>query len=116
MEHMVPFVPLLFLFLIVFSQSRDRKKIMLDILRRRKERGPGGMPMPMEFLKEFIGQVCQIILFDGTGAVAMLVAAEGNWLKIEDNGKPELLNGDLVRSISAMPEKYQVKYRQKYGR
>lgn len=72
--------------------------------------------MPTEFLKEFIGQVCEISLFDGSGAVAMLVAVEGNWLKIEDNGKPKLVNGELVRYISPMSEKYQEKYRAKNRR
>lgn len=72
--------------------------------------------MPTEFLKEFIGQVCEIILFDGSGTVAMLAAVEGNWLKIEENGKAKLVNGELVRYISPMPEKYQEKYRAKNRR
>lgn len=72
--------------------------------------------MPTELLKEFIGQVCEISLFDGSGTVAMLAAVEGNWLKIEENGKTKLVNGELVRYISPMPEKYQEKYRAKNRR
>ena len=69
--------------------------------------------MPTEFLKEFIGQVCEINLFDGFGTVAVLVAVEGNWLKIEENGGSKLVNGNLVRYIAPMPEKYQEKYQEK---
>lgn len=97
--------------LMLFMESEQEKRLAWDRIRRKKERGPG--VMPTEFLKEFIGQVCEITMVDGMGAVAMLVAAEGNWLKIEENGKNKLVNGDLVRSITAMPEKYQERYQEK---
>lgn len=72
--------------------------------------------MPTELLKEFIGLVCEISLFDGIGTVAMLEAVEGNWLKINDDGRAKLVNGNLVRYIAPMPEKYQEKYRRKQNR
>lgn len=72
--------------------------------------------MPTELLKEFIGQVCEINMIDGMGTAAMLVDVEDHWLKIEENGKNKLVNANLVRYISPMPEKYQEKYRLKKNR
>lgn len=69
--------------------------------------------MPTEFLKEYIGLVCQITYPDGFGEVAELVAIDGDWLKIFENNKEMLVNTRLVRSISPMPEKYQEKYQEK---
>ena len=72
--------------------------------------------MPTEFLKEYIGLVCQIIYPDGMGEVAELVAMDGDWIKLVANDKEALVNTRLVRSIAPMPEKYQEKYRRKQNR
>lgn len=72
--------------------------------------------MPTEFLKEYIGLVCQIIYPDGMGEVAELTAIDGEWIKLCMNDKEMLVNTRLVRSIAPMPEKYQEKYRRKQNR
>lgn len=72
--------------------------------------------MPTEFLKEYIGLVCQIIYHDGMGGAAELTAIDGDWIKLRDNDGEKLVNTRLVRSIAPMPEKYQEKYRRKQNR
>ena len=72
--------------------------------------------MPTDFLKEYIGLVCQIIYPVGMGEAAELTAIDGDWLKLRDNGSEKLVNTRLVRSIAPMPEKYQEKYRRKQNR
>lgn len=72
--------------------------------------------MPTEFLKEYIGLVCQIIYPDGMGEARELVAVDGDWLKLRSGDEEMLVNTRLVRSISPLPEKYQEKYRRKQNR
>lgn len=64
--------------------------------------------MPQELIKEFIGKICTIILFnDSFGIQGKIVAIEDNWLKVEEKKKIRLVNGDMIRDISILPEKYQ---------
>ena len=64
--------------------------------------------MPQELMKEFIGKVCTIILFNDTfGVLGNIVAVEENWVKVEEKNKVRLINGDMIRDISIAPEKYQ---------
>lgn len=72
--------------------------------------------MPTEFLKDYIGLVCQIIYPDGMGEAAELIAIDGEWIKVRMNDREKLVNTRLVRSIAPMPEKYQEKYRRKQNR
>lgn len=64
--------------------------------------------MPTELMKEFIGKVCTIILFnDSFGMTGKIVTMEGNWIKVEEKNKVRLINGDMIRDITIAPEKYQ---------
>nr|MBP3681112.1 hypothetical protein [Clostridia bacterium] len=64
--------------------------------------------MPQELMKEFIGKVCRIILFNDTfGVLGKIVGVEENWVKVEEKNKVRLINGDMIRDISIAPEKYQ---------
>ena len=64
--------------------------------------------MPQELMKEFIGKVCTIILFNETfGIQGKIVAVEENRIKFEEKNKIRLINGDMIRDISIAPEKYQ---------
>ncbi len=65
--------------------------------------------MPQELIKEFIGKVCTIILFNESfGVQGKILAAEENWLKVEEkNGKVRLINGDMIRDITIAADKYQ---------
>ncbi len=64
--------------------------------------------MPQELMKEFIGKVCTIILFNDTfGVLGKIVGVEENWVKVEEKNKVRLINGDMIRDISIAPEKYQ---------
>lgn len=72
--------------------------------------------MPTEFLKEYIGLVCQVAYPDGIGEVAELTAIDGEWLKLGSGEEEKLVNARLVRSIAPMPRKYQEKQRKKLNR
>ena len=64
--------------------------------------------MPTELIKEFMGKVCAIALFnDSFGVTGKIVAVEQNWIKVEEKNKVRLINGDMIRDISILPEKYQ---------
>ena len=67
--------------------------------------------MPKDLIQEFINKVCHIALFnDSFGMTGKIVAVEENWIKVEPYKSKEgikLINGDMIRDISIMPEKYQ---------
>lgn len=64
--------------------------------------------MPTELIKEFIGKVCSISLFNESfGITGKIVGLEGNWIKVEEKGTSRLVNGDMIRDIKLMPAKYQ---------
>lgn len=74
---------------------------------KRKKKGEK-RAMPTELMKEFIGKVCTIILFNESfGIQGKIIAIEGNWLKVEEKNRARLINGDMIRDISIAPEKYQ---------
>lgn len=73
--------------------------------KRRKERR---RKMPQELIKEFIGKVCTITLFNESfGVMGKITAVEENWIKVEEKGKIRIINGDMIRDILIAPEKYQ---------
>ena len=69
--------------------------------------------MPKELIKEFIGKVCSISIFnDSFGVCGKIVAVEDNWIKVvsyKSKTEIKLINGDMIRDISVMPDKYQNK-------
>jgi hypothetical protein len=76
-------------------------------LTQRKKQGRE-RKMPTELIKEFMGKVCAIVLFnDSFGVTGKIVAVEENWIKVEEKNKVRLINGDMIRDISILPEKYQ---------
>ena len=84
----------------------QKNKFYLEIINRRKKGRK--RKMPQELMKEFIGKVCTIVLFnDSFGVQGKIVALEDNWIKVEEKNKVHLINGDMIRDISLAPEKYQ---------
>lgn len=64
--------------------------------------------MPENLMKEFVGKVCSISLFNGTfGIVGKIILVEDNWMKVEEKDTLRLVNADMIRDIKLMPEKYQ---------
>lgn len=64
--------------------------------------------MPTELMKEFIGKVCSITLFNESfGITGKIVSVEGNWIKVLEKNSSRLVNGDMIRDIKIMPEKFQ---------
>lgn len=83
-----------------------RNKLYLGIIKRKKKGDK--RKMPQELIKEFIGKMCTIILFNESfGVTGKIVAMEGNWIKIEEKNKVRLINGDMIRDISILPDKKQ---------
>ena len=78
----------------------------LSNLKRKK--GGRKNNMPTELMKEFIGRVCTIILFNESfGIQGKIISIEDNWIKIEEKNKIRIINGDMIRDISIASEKYQ---------
>ena len=95
-----------YIVLILFIIIPRRNKFYLEIINRKKKGRK--RKMPQELMKEFIGKVCTIILFNESfGVQGRIVAVEDNWIKIEEKNKVRLINGDMIRDISIAPEKYQ---------
>ena len=65
--------------------------------------------MPTELMKDFIDKVCSITLLNElSGSITGRIAAvEGNWIKVEEKTRVRLINGDMIRDIAILPEKYQ---------
>ena len=83
-----------------------RNKLYFEIIRRKKEGRK--RKMPQELMKEFIGKVCGITLFNESfGVTGKIVSVEGNWIKVEEKDTIRIVNGDMIRDIKIMPDKYQ---------
>lgn len=81
-------------------------KLYLGILKRKKK--GENRKMPTELMKEFIGKVCAITLFNESfGITGKIISIEGNWIKVEEKDTSRLVNGDMIRDIKIMPAKYQ---------
>ena len=64
--------------------------------------------MPQELMKEFIGKVCSITLFNESfGITGKIEKIEDNWIKVKEKDTFRIVNGDMIRDIKLMPEKYQ---------
>ena len=64
--------------------------------------------MPTELMKDFIDKVCSITLLNElSGSTGRIAAVEGNWIKVEEKNRVRLINGDMIRDIAILPEKYQ---------
>ena len=76
--------------LLYYIIIQGRNKLYLEIIKRKRK----GMKrkMPQELMKEFIGKVCTIILFnDSFGIQGRIVEIEDNWIKVVEKIKLELL-------------------------
>lgn len=70
--------------------------------------------MPKELIKEFMDKKCLIVLFNESfGIQGKIIAIEDNWIKIEEKDTIRIVNGDMIRDISILPEKHQNKKEKK---
>ena len=93
---------LIILFLCIILPQRNR--LYLEIIKR-KWKGRK-RKMPQELMKEFIGKICTIILFNESfGIQGKIVAIEDNWIKVEEKNKVRIINGDMIRDISIVHQK-----------
>ncbi len=64
--------------------------------------------LPRGLMMEFIGKVCSISLFNESfGITGKIDSVEENWIKVIEKGNSRLVNGDMVRDIKILPDKYQ---------
>lgn len=102
MNYMLYFIAIILLCIVIPSY-----KMRLYRIQRNKRKGVK-RKMPKELIQEFIGKACSISLFNESFAiVGKIVAIEENWLKVETKREVQLINGDMIRNIAIMPEKYQ---------
>ena len=68
--------------------------------------------LPKEMIKEFIGKVCYVAVFDTSLTSYMkILDVEDNWIKVvDDKGEVSLINGDMVKIIRIASEKHQKKF------
>ncbi len=96
-------ISLVFIFIVLFTQQSGKYLRIIQNKKKGRKRS-----MPTELIKEFIGKVCNISLFnDSFGVTGKIVAVEDNWIKINEKSTVRLINGDMVRDIKIMPDKYQ---------
>ncbi len=96
---------LIVILLLFYVQARNDRQIRSRILRRKQGRK---RKMPTELMKEFLGKVCTITLFNElSGVTGRIAAVEDNWIKVEEKNRVRLVNGDMIRDIVILPEKHQ---------
>lgn len=96
----------LFIIIIFFIILPRRNKFYLNVIKRKKEGRKS--KMPTELMKDFIEKVCSITLFNESfGITGKIISIEGNWIKVSEKDTSRLVNGDMIRDIKIMPEKYQ---------
>lgn len=94
---------LIIIFIILYIML-SRKELYLKILNKKRRK----RKMPQELMKEFIGKVCSIMLFNNSfGVQGRIVAIEENWIKVDEKNKIRIINGDMIQDISILLEKYQ---------
>ena len=89
---------LIIIFIILYIML-SRKELYLEILNKKRRK----RKMPQELMKEFIGKVCSIMLFNNSfGVQGRIVAVEENWIKVDEKNKIRIINGDMniARKIS----------------
>lgn len=74
------------------------------------------MYMNLRFFEELIGRECEISLGEDEYEIATLVSIDGDWLKLDDEGRTILVNCNKIRSLSAEPENDRGKHRKRWNR
>ena len=96
-----------FLFIIVWFIILNNRKMFKIIQKNKRKKG---RKMPQELIKEFVGKVCSISLYnDSFGITGRILEIEENWMKVKYKNNIQLVNGDMVIRIEILPEKYQNK-------
>ena len=94
------FVSVMVIFIII---GRQNSFMQYRIIEKKK-----GMKteMSVEMIKDLIGQNVTVTLFNESGASqGVVLAVEDNWIKVEEKKRTRIINGDMIRDISIVPEK-----------
>lgn len=94
--------------LIILLTAIPAHKRRLHFVKNITRKGKRNM-LPKEMIKEFIGKVCYINVFDTSmSTYARVLDIEENWLKVKnDQGNISMINGDMIKTIEVAKEKYQ---------
>ena len=62
--------------------------------------------MPQELIQEYIGEVCNIMLFNESfGVQGRIVEVKENWVKFEEKKRTRIINCDMIKYISIEKKK-----------
>ncbi len=94
---------------VILPQMQRRKRFVYHNILK-KDKGESRM-LPKEMIKEFVGKVCYVNVFDASvTSYTRILEIEDNWIKVKDNnGIITMINGDMVKSIQLAAEKHQSK-------
>ncbi|MFA9398734.1 MAG: hypothetical protein ACERKV_10785 [Clostridiaceae bacterium] len=95
-------LPLFIVFLGVIS-ARKRNIIIAKKLKREK----GERKMSNELIKNYVGYLCTISQgsFGTAYQKVRIVEVVDNWIRVEKNGKVDLINIDYIQNIKILEEK-----------
>lgn len=92
------YLPMFIMFFIIIpSQQRI---VLMNQLRRKR----GGVIMSNQLIKDCIGKICKI----STGSLGStynrveIIELIDNWIKVEKNGKIDLINTDYIQNIKIL--------------
>ena len=98
------YVVILILFIVIPTINNKNYMMLINFYKKRGRKAK----MTENLLKEFMGKVCSIGLFSvGYSVVGKIVSLENNWIKIEEKGSIRVINGDMIKDIKLLPDKYQ---------
>ncbi len=102
-------MPYIIIFLLIYiwwilpAINKKRHQIILNKRRRGEKR-----MLPKELMGDFIGKVCAILCYnDLAGVSGKIVGVEENWVKVQTKKETQLINGDMIKNITILPDKAQ---------
>ncbi len=100
---MSPYIPLIFLWVVIIMMYRKRKK---DRKNRRRKRSHERTMHMNELIQNFIGKRCEIQGDVEVYTAVTIKSAEGDWILVEDDkGKQSILNTNYISGIREAAEK-----------
>ena len=90
----------MFILLFVIIPASNRQRVLNLIIRKRK----GINKMAHELLKEYVGKYCNVSTgsYGKTFKGVKIVEVVDSWMKIEKNGKVDLINADYIQTIKVL--------------
>ena len=100
---MTAYIPIIMMFIIIIVIQNNNNRFYYNLIKGKKEK----RMLPKNLLAEFTGKVCSITQFNSSVINGKITAVEENWIKVETKKESKLLNGDMIKDITVLPDKYQ---------